>query len=187
MMISMNIMKVVSALTDGSSWRNHDRHQSSSFSSPPTTTLASEFVIKFTSMLILWICLVYLVGRIGNWFARVFWSHPIPIDRACIPSKLPHPNPPGSALPFDVPLLTATNEQIGAFVAFRGCDGGDDHRKHHGKEWEGEGTMKRLQRIANAAAEYKGALYQERTMEWIDDHFRLRRTDLKYPYVGAHW
>ena len=186
MMMSTNIEKIASALTDGSSWRRN--HRSSPFSSPPTTSLAEEFLIKFASMLLLWVCLVHLVGRIGTWFARAFWSRPIPIDVAYIPSKLPHPNPPGSALPFDVPLSLATNEQIDAFVAFRGCDDGDDDdRGHHGRE-DREGNMqRRLQRVANAAAEYKGELYQQRTMKWIDDHFRLRRTDLKYPYVGAHW
>jgi hypothetical protein len=44
-----------------------------------------------------------------------------------------------------------------------------------------------LQDVANGAAEYKGLLYQERLMMWINDHFPLRKTNLKYPYVGAHW
>lgn len=129
-----------------------------------------EFASKVVLMLITWACLLASVKKICQAVARRFWSYPVPISSASIPSKLPHPNPQGSAVPFDIPLMQATNDQIGAFMKFRG------------KNWPND-----KQQVAQAAAEYKGILYEERTMKWIDDHFRLRLPKLKYPYVDRHW
>lgn len=139
----------------------------------PTT---SEFSFRVTIMLTVWIFVLFIVDRITKSFVTFFWNHSIPIDAARIPSKLPHPNPPGGAIPFDIPLLKASDEQIQAFMAFRGKSG------RYQKEDEGA-----LQQVADSAAEYKGLLFQERTMKWIDDHFRLHLSDIKYPYVDRHW
>ena len=144
-----------------------------STSQSPTAT---EFLFKLTTLLTGWICIISVVERISRTIAAIFWSKPIPIDKASIPSKLPHPNPPGSAVPFDIPLLKATDAQIQAFMDFRGMPG-----KYAGID------KNTLQQVANSAAAYKGWLYQERTMKWIDDHFRLRKSKLNYPYVGVHW
>lgn len=157
---------IVATLTTISSWR---RHQT------PTNI---EFISKVIAMMVMWMCLVRLVHVVVRNIASSFWSEPIPPSNASIPSSLPHPNPPGSALPFDVPLCTATDEQIIAFMIFRG-----ESFSYAG----GLGGETLLRRVADSAAKYKGLLYQERTMRWIDDHFRLRRPNLKYPYVGAHW
>ena len=127
-------------------------------------------------MLAVWIFILFIVERITKSLVTFFWNHSIPIDAARIPSKLPHPNPPGGAIPFDIPLLEASDEQIQAFVAFRGKSG------RYQKEDEGA-----LQQVADSAAEYKGLLFQERTMKWIDDHFRLHLSDIKYPYVDRPW
>ena len=144
-----------------------------------------EFFTKITASLLFWICIISLIKKISNTIATQFFSKPIPINVASIPSKLPHPNPPGSAIPFDIPLLNATDDQIQAFINFRG-----------GIAALGEGINNKppeerrliiLQHVANSAAEYKGILYQERAMKWIDDHFRLNKSNLRYPYVGRHW
>jgi len=139
------------------------------------TPATSELLSKLAIMTVAWIVLLSAIEKISSAIATIFWSHSIPIDKASIPSKLPHPNPPGSAVPFDVPLQKATEEQIEAFMAFRGITSA------------GGGDGKMLQLVADEAAGYKGLLYQERTMKWIDDHFRLREPNLKYPYVGRHW
>lgn len=100
----------------------------------------------------------------------------IPPSQACIPSKLPHPNPPGSGVLFDVPLTVASHAQIIAFMTYRGrkCTRTDDGKVN-------------LQPVAEEAAAYKGQLYEKRTMKWIDDHFRLHLPNLAYPYVAPHW
>lgn len=159
-------MDITSVLTTPSSWRQ---------SSPPT---AHEFFSKVVAMLIIWMCLLTLVGWICSAIAMTCWSNPIPIESVSIPSRLPHPNPPGSAVPFDVQLSKATDEQISTFMD---CVCGN---KSWGR-WLSD--VRKLQLIANSAAAYKGLLYQERLMKWIDDHFRLKKSNLKYPYVGAHW
>ena len=84
----------------------------------------------------------------------------------------------GSAIPFDVPLMKATDEQIVAFMKFRGKETWPDEKQSRDFA---------LRQVAHAAAEYKGFLYEERTMKWIDDHFRLRLKNLSYPYVDRHW
>jgi len=153
-------------IVDLSQWRQ---------SSQPTI---DEFISKVMTMLLLWICLLTLVGWIVSAIANSFCSHPIPIESASIPSKLPHPNPPGSAIPFDLSLSKASDEQIHAFMDFF-CG-----NSSWGKWLSPE---RKLQLVANKAAEYKGSLYQERLMKWIDDHFRLKKSNLTYPYVDAHW
>ena len=169
---------VVVALTAAKSWWSRQS---------PTT---SEFSSRVVAMLAIWMCLLHLVGRIWEAIASALWSRPVPVDGASIPSRLPHPNPPGSAVPFDVQLSMASDEQIRAFVAF--FRGDDDASFSSSGEGPGgrAGTTRadwRLRDVANSAAEYKGLLYQERLMTWIDDHFRLKKPNLKYPYVGAHW
>lgn len=135
-----------------------------------------EFLAKVAFMLVLWACTLAIVKGLCRAIAVTFWSRPIPINLASIPSKLPHPNPPGSAVPFDVPLTDATDAQIQAFMHFRGVVG-----RYRREDREA------LQRVSNCAAAYKGQLYQQRTMRWIDDHFRLQLKNLKYPYVDRHW
>mmetsp|Transcript_27583 Transcript_27583/g.39492 ORF Transcript_27583/g.39492 Transcript_27583/m.39492 type:complete len:287 (-) Transcript_27583:649-1509(-) len=137
-----------------------------------------EFASKVGLMLITWACLLAFVKKICQAVARRFCSYPVPISTASIPSKLPHPNPQGSAVPFDIPLMQATDDQIGAFMKFRGNTTWPDEKVHRDIA---------LRQVAQAAAEYKGLLYEERTMKWIDDHFRLRLPKLKYPYVDRHW
>lgn len=101
---------------------------------------------------------------------------PIPPSHAFIPSQLPHPNPPGSAVLFDMALTAASEQQIMAFMKYRG------------RKWTqtDEGAI-RLGSVALEAAVYKGQQYEERTMKWIDDHFRLHLPNLSYPYVAPHW
>ena len=137
-----------------------------------------EFALKVVFMLIVWACLLAFVNKLCQAVACKFWSYPVPITSASIPSKLPHPNPQGSAVSFDIPLMQATDEQIGAFMKFRGCETWPDEKQSRDIA---------LRQVAHAAAEYKGFLYEERTMKWIDDHFRLRLPKLKYPYVDSHW
>mmetsp|Transcript_18430 Transcript_18430/g.53144 ORF Transcript_18430/g.53144 Transcript_18430/m.53144 type:complete len:370 (-) Transcript_18430:64-1173(-) len=98
------------------------------------------------------------------------FSEDIPASKACIPARLPHPNPAGSAVLFEVPLKRATDDQICAFMQFRGLE-----------EWSG------LDAVVYEAAAYKGELYEQRTMKWIDDHFRRKLPNLQYPYVARHW
>lgn len=139
--------------------------------------LIDELALKLVFMLILWVCLLVFIKRACEIVANKFWNHPIPINSASIPSKFPHPNPPGSAVPFDIQLSQASEEQLEAFLKFRGYDTG----KAQSREIV---TLHQL--AANAAAEYKGFLYEERAMKWIDDHFRLGLKN-PYPYVGSHW
>jgi len=106
--------------------------------------------------------------------ARTFFSKNIPVPFAYIPSQIPHPNPPGSAVPFEIPLVEATDVQIHRFMHFR----------QHGKAWSKEDG---LGIVAMTAAAYKGELYEERLSKWIDDHFRKRLPKLRYPYVAPHW
>lgn len=136
-----------------------------------------DFLLKLVFMLVNWISILSVVEWICKAIALRFWSHSVPIGKASIPSRLPHPNPPGGATPFDVPLAKATDGQIRAFVAFRGMSGGNDNVQ----------DQTTLQLVANSAAEYKGFLFQERLMNWVDDHFRLKKDNLKFPYVGRHW
>ena len=137
-----------------------------------------EFASKVLFMIVLWPGLLVLVKQMCQAVAHMFWSYPIPIHAAFIPSELPHPNPPGSAVPFDIPLLQATEKQIDGFMKFRGQSLFQDKQ---------QARDDMLQQVAHAAAGYKGYLYQERTMKWIDDHYRLRLPKLKYPYVDRHW
>ena len=103
-------------------------------------------------------------------------TRPIPPSVVYIPSILPHPNPPGSAVLFDIPLKTASDQQIIAFMTYRG------------RKWTRTDDGKiNLQPVAEEAAAYKGQLYEERTMKWIDDHFRLHLPNLAYPYVAPHF
>ena len=152
-------------------------------SSQPPSIL--EFFTKITVSVLIWMCIISLVKRISHTIATKFCSKPIPINVASIPSKIPHPNPPGSAIPFDIPLLNATDDQIQAFMEFRG--GISLLGEEMNNKPPGERRVIILQHVANSAAEYKGLLYQERAMKWIDDHFRLHKSNLRYPYVGRHW
>jgi len=103
-------------------------------------------------------------------------SRPISPTAAWIPSQLPHPNPPGSAVLFDIALTSATDQQIIAFMKYRG------------RKWDrNEDGAIGLRAVVAEAAAYKGELYEERTMKWIDDHFRLKLPSLAYPYVAPHW
>ena len=130
-----------------------------------------ELALKLVFMLILWACLLVFIKRACEIVAEMCWSYPIPI------TKFPHPNPPGSAVPFDIQLSQASEEQLKAFLKFRGYDTGKAHSRENA-------TLHQL--AANAAAEYKGFLYEERAMKWIDDHFRLG-IKTPYPYVDRHW
>ena len=156
-----------------------------STSQPPSIL---DFFTKITVSVLIWICIISLVKRISHTIATKFCSKPIAINVASIPSKIPHPNPPGSAIPFDIPLLNATDDQIQAFMEFRGgilsLPLGEEMNNNKPPE---ERRVIILQHVANSAAEYKGLLYQERAMKWIDEHFRLHKSNLRYPYVGRHW
>ena len=143
----------------------------------------TEFSLKLAFMIAVWISILGAIKKACLALAKVLWSHPIPLPSASIPSTLPHKNPPGSAIPFDIPLLKASDEQIETFMSFRGKAGWFEKNSSKGegeREWA-------LQRVASCSAAYKGELYEERTMKWIDDHFRLKLPHLKYPYVDRHW
>lgn len=151
---------------------------------PPT---ADEFAARIALMLASWIAVLSFVEKTSERIAASFWNNPVPVDAASIPSRLPHPNPPGTAVPFDVRLGDATEDQKRAFVAFFHRDVVDqDGARGTGGGIGGSGSAS-MQEVANMAAEYKGALYQERAMKWIDDHFRLHLSNLKYPYVDRCW
>ncbi|KAL3787912.1 hypothetical protein HJC23_000154, partial [Cyclotella cryptica] len=136
----------------------------------------TSFLLKSVFMLVVWVSLLSLTRRSCQAIATIFWSQPIPINSASIPSKLPHPNAPGSAIPFDIPLLKASERDIENFMLFM--------RKIN--LYTGDNRWL-LQDVANSAAAYKGRLYEERAMKWVDDHFRLKLPNLKYPYVDRHW
>ena len=146
-----------------------------------------DFFTKITVSVLIWICIISLVKRISHTIATKFCSKPIPINVASIPSKTPHPNPPGSAIPFDIPLLNATDDQIQAFMEFRGGISSLLGEEMNNNKPPEERRVIILQHVANSAAEYKGLLYQERAMKWINEHFRLHKSNLRYPYVGRHW
>ena len=91
-----------------------------------------EFLAKIALMSAGWICALSIVKSVSRATAALFWSHDVPLDAASIPSKLPHPNPPGSAVPFDIPLSKATDDQIQHFMAF--CN--TLLRKGHCSTWQ---------------------------------------------------
>ncbi|KAL7460351.1 hypothetical protein ACHAXS_000806, partial [Conticribra weissflogii] len=146
---------------------------------------AYEFLQKISLMLIAWVIYLFLIDAICHGLAKKLWSLPVPIDTAFIPSKLPHPNPMGCAIPFDIPLTKASNDQVESFMEFRGkgkwCGDSspnttDDHERKDA-----------LLNVAICAAEYKGVLFEERFRKYADDHFRLRLPGAKYPYVDRYW
>ena len=103
---------------------------------------------------------------------RLLCTRPMPPSRAFIPFEVPHPNPPGSAVLFDLTLESASDKQIMSFMTYRG------------RKWA---RTTGLGPVATEAAAYKGHLYEERTMKWIDEHFRLHLPNLKYPYAAPRW
>ncbi len=146
---------------------------------------AYEFLQKISLMLIAWVTVLFFIDAVCHRLAKHLWSLPVPIDTAFIPSKLPHPNPMGSAIPFDIPLIKASNDQVEEFMKFRGEI-----------NWSGDISLKSmedkerkdaLRKVAICAAEYKGVLFEERFKKYADDHFRLRLPGAKYPYVDRYW
>jgi len=123
------------------------------------------------SSVVVWFFLYNALKRVFASFAARCFSRPIPPEKAWIPSVLPHPNPPGSAVPFDVRLTDASEEQITRFLRFVGQDE----------------SPADLPTVARTSARYKGQLYETKVLEWIDQHFRLRLPNLRYPYVAPHF
>ena len=121
---------------------------------------------------LVWSTATPLLKHLFRQTLRLLCTRPMPPSRAYIPSELPHPNPPGSAVLFDLALVTASEKQIISFMTYRG------------QKWTRNTS---LGPVATEAAAYKGQLYEERASKWIDDHFRLHLPNLKYPYVAPHW
>lgn len=118
----------------------------------------SSLIFKSLFMLAVWIILLSLTRKACTLIALSFWSHPIPVERALIPSELPHPNPPGGAIPFGIPLLNASEKEIDKFMMF----------VHKNKLISRETPTKNkqdtkwsLQDVAICAAAYKGQLVSE--------------------------
>lgn len=106
-----------------------------------------------TILLLIWISLLSLTQQTFKHLASIFWNHPIPISTAFIPSKLPHPNPPGGAVPFDIPLLKATQDDVEKFMKFM------QREKLLVGHWNvPHGELWTMQDVANCAAVYKGRL-----------------------------
>ena len=128
-------------------------------------------VLLTTASFVCWFCLFQILKHGFTAFAEYFFTRPIPTDKVWIPSALPHPNPPGSAVPFGIRLVDASEEQIFRFMSFVGQDI----------------SVADLQEVATASARYKGKLYESKVLEWIDQHFRLKLPNLSYPYVAPHF
>ena len=96
----------------------------------------------------------------------------MPPEKAWLPLDLPHPNPAGDTVPFPLKLTDATPEQCVAFMVFRG------------KSWK---PADGLQPVAVECAKYKGDQFDEKTMKWEDDHFRLQLPNLRFPVAAKHW
>ena len=114
-----------------------------------------SFLVRTAVALVIWVTLLSLVRRTCTLMASVFWSHPIPLQCTFIPSKLPYPNPPGSAVPFDIPLLEASEEDIDKFMTFvqnekQLCNSAK-HLNRENKKWL-------LHDVAKCSAAYKGQL-----------------------------
>ena len=121
---------------------------------------------------LVWSIATPLLKHLFHQTLRLLCTRPMPPSRACIPSELPHPNPPGSAVLFDLTLASASEKQIISFMSYQG------------RKWTRKMS---LGPVATEAAAYKGQLYEERTMKWINDHFRLHLSNLSYPYAAPHW
>jgi len=121
-----------------------------------------------------WSIVLLLLRRFFTAAAELLCSNPIPVENALLPAQTPHPNPGGSAVPFEIPLTEATDKQIASFMTFR-------RRSAWNRSQDG------LEGVACEAAQYKGELFDKCVFEWIDDHFRLKLPNLKYPYVATHW
>lgn len=138
-----------------------------------------QFIISHTTTtniliaVCFWIVLLPSFRIIFECLAEYFFSKDVPVKKAFIPARFPHPNPAGSAVVFEVPLHTATDKQICGFMQYRGR-----------RNWTRDDG---LAGVALEAAAFKGKLYEERTMKWIDDHFRKKLPNLQYPYVAPHW
>lgn len=134
-------------------------HQRLDFTSNEADPIS--LLLRSAVMLAVWVAILSIVRRCCTVLASVLWSHPIPIQAAFIPSKLPHPNPPGGAIPFDIPLVGASEDAIEKFMIFmlKGNQGYVDVQTRNinnttDKKWT-------LQDIANYAAAYKGQLVRE--------------------------
>lgn len=115
----------------------------------------TNLLIHSTILLLIWISLLSLTKQTFKHLASIFWSHPIPISTAFIPSKLPHPNPPGGAIPFDISLLKATKDDVEKFMKFMQRDKllsvGHWNILQQDEKWT-------TQDVADCAAVYKGRL-----------------------------
>lgn len=141
----------------------------------------TSLLLRSAVMLVVWLVILSISKRSCTLMASALWSQPIPIHSAFIPSKLPHPNPPGGAIPFDLPLLEASESDVEKFMFFmftenQGCVDvqltNNDNPKD--KKWT-------LQDVANYAAAYKGQLVREflfcfKTLQYCIFSFELIRS-----------
>ena len=140
------------------------------------TTKAAQFT-TFEPELALFVCLiaaisfVLLVALIRKTAETLCTT--MPANKAFLPSTLPHPNPPGAAIPFEVKLTEATPEQVAAFMAFR-----------RDEEWH---PADGLGPVALEAARYKGELYDAKSLQWEHEHFTLKKKGLLFPFPAPHW
>lgn len=96
----------------------------------------------------------------------------MPAEQAYIPKSLPHPNPDGTTMPFEVRLTEASVEHVAAFMTFRGV------------AWtptDGLGI------VAIQAAKYKGEQFDTKVLKWEHDHFQLQKKGLCFPIPAKHW
>jgi len=122
----------------------------------------------------LWSVAFPLLYYFYKWVLDTFCVQ-LPLDCIRIPKELPHPDPPGEAQDFPVPLLTATPAERQAFMKFRGCIEGLEELA---QEKPGEGA---LRRVAEEAVRYKGELVDTKHGKWDYEHFELRKKGLAFP------
>jgi hypothetical protein len=121
---------------------------------------------------VFWAVAFPLLVKFFGLLANIFCSY-MPPSCAFIPKSLPHANPPGSAIPFEIPLETAKDKQLLEFMQYR--------KKLDWKPADG------LHLVAIEAAKYKAELFDEKSLKWEDEHFRLRLPGLKFPFPDKHW
>lgn len=133
---------------------------------------SQKIVLLVVTFTLVWHFLFHLLSRACTAFAERYFSRPIPPEKTWIPSVLPHPNPPGAAVRFDVRLADASEDQVARFLRFVGRE---------------RAATVDPRDVARSSARYKGQLYESKVLEWIDRHFRLRQPRLCYPYVAPHF
>jgi len=123
---------------------------------------------------LIWTIVIPILLLVVFRLSSAFCTWPIPLSRAYLPSRLPHPNPPERSIPFDIPLARATREQIDSFMTYRGFD------TKNCKDID-------LQVVAAEAAKYKGQLFEARLLTFLNGYYVLKKKSMRFPLVPPHW